>query len=145
MSNKPFNETARNLKLDEAAEENDDYILCGELQNDEGEWVSAEIDLNQVFGASQSSGQVEWGGKDFSKSADCVEFSVNPIPVPTSEDDIHGQLQERPMLSVTIQPDWGNEQVEACVDLSDGIVNNNGQFEFRLDRVPQDQRIVKAY
>ena len=88
---------------------------------------------------------VEWGGKDFSKSADCVEFSVNPIPVPTSEDDIHGQLQERPMLSVTIQPDWSEEQVEACAGLSDGIVSNNGQFEFRLDRIPQDQRIMKAY
>ncbi|KAE8308363.1 hypothetical protein BDV41DRAFT_551953 [Aspergillus transmontanensis] len=144
MSNKPFNETARNLKLDEAAEENDDCILCGELQNDEGEWVSAEIDLNQVFGASQSSVQVEWGGKDFSKSADCVGFSVDPIPVPTAEDDVHGQLQERPMLSVIIQPDWSYQQVEACVDLSDGIVNNNGQFEFRLDRIPQDQRIVEA-
>ncbi|KAE8346859.1 hypothetical protein BDV24DRAFT_157864 [Aspergillus arachidicola] len=124
MSNKPFHETARNLKLDEAAEENDDYILCGELQNDEA--------------------QVEWDGKGFSKLADCVEFSVNPIPVPTAEDDVHGQLQERLILCVTIRPDWSGEQVEACVDLSDGIVNNNGQFEFRLDRIPQDQRIVKA-
>ncbi|KAF7628137.1 hypothetical protein AFLA_003501 [Aspergillus flavus NRRL3357] len=50
MSNKPFNETARDLKLDEAAEENDDYILCGELQNDEGEWVAAEINLMKSLG-----------------------------------------------------------------------------------------------
>ncbi|RAQ49455.1 hypothetical protein AFGD_002347 [Aspergillus flavus] len=146
MSNKPFNETARDLKLDEAAEENDDYILCGELQNDEGEWVAAEINLMKSLGClNRLVPHVEWGGKDFSKSADCVEFSVNPIPVPTSEDDIHGQLQERPMLSVTIQPDWSEEQVEACAGLSDGIVSNNGQFEFRLDRIPQDQRIMKAY
>ncbi|KAB8273563.1 hypothetical protein BDV30DRAFT_210456 [Aspergillus minisclerotigenes] len=145
MSNKPFNETARNLKLDEVAEENDDYILCGELQNDEGEWVAAEINLNEIFGLSQSSAHVEWGGEDFSKSADCVEFSVNPIPVATAEDDVHGELQERPMLYVTIPVDWNDGQVEVCVDLSDGIVNNNGQFELRLDRIPQDQRIVKAY
>ncbi|BAE55723.1 unnamed protein product [Aspergillus oryzae RIB40] len=85
MSNKPFNETARDLKLDEAAEENDDYILCGELQNDEGEWVAAEINLMKSLGC------------------------------------LNRLLQERPMLSVTIQPDWSEEQVEACAGLSDGI------------------------
>ncbi|EIT74131.1 hypothetical protein AO1008_00680 [Aspergillus oryzae 100-8] len=78
MSNKPFNETARDLKLDEAAEENDDYILCGELQNDEGEWVAAEINLMKSLGC------------------------------------LNRLLQERPMLS-------SEEQVEACVGLSDGI------------------------
>ncbi|KAE8141024.1 hypothetical protein BDV38DRAFT_279480 [Aspergillus pseudotamarii] len=143
MSNKPFNETARNLQLDETAEENDRYILCGELQDDEGEWVPAEIDLDQVFGASDAPAQVEWGGRDFAKLADCVVFDVNPIPVQTTEEERYDQIQERPMLYVTISDEWRG-QVDACVDLSDGIVNNNGQFELRLDQIPHDQRIVRG-
>ena len=52
-----FHLTARNLALDttdEDGEECNKAILRGELQNDDGEWVEAEIDLDQVLGASDS-------------------------------------------------------------------------------------------
>lgn len=50
----------------------------------------------------------------------------------------------RPMLSVYITPLQGEGQFEAIADLSDGLVNNNGDFEFRLDLVPEEERIVIA-
>ncbi|KAE8406743.1 hypothetical protein BDV37DRAFT_242463 [Aspergillus pseudonomiae] len=51
MSDRPFNETARHLQLDEFVNEDDPCILRGELKNDDGEWIPAEINLNEVFSA----------------------------------------------------------------------------------------------
>ncbi|KNG84321.1 hypothetical protein ANOM_008318, partial [Aspergillus nomiae NRRL 13137] len=134
MSDRPFNETARNLQLDEFVNEDDPCILRGELQNDDGEWIPAEINLNEVFSAYDSSARLEWGGKDFSLIAVQVILNLRVIP-------IDGKLEERPMLDVILEDEQQGE-VEACVDLSEGIINNNGQFEYQLDRV--SEREVRA-
>ncbi|KAL3483526.1 Cyanovirin-N [Aspergillus germanicus] len=104
-----FLNSARNVSLQ------DGRRLVAELQNQNGEYVHAEMYLDDVLGNSQ--GRFEWGGENFSGSARDIELGF--------EGD--GTL---PVLSAWLF-DEDDSPRPAMVYLSERIFNQNGAFVFR--------------
>lgn len=93
----------------------DNHILKAQLRNEDDELVESTIDLNEYLG--NNGGVFEWDGENFSESAEDVEFSI--------EGD-----GEVPVLRALL----GNgeeETVEADINLSERIVNENGEFVYQ--------------
>ncbi|KAA8893582.1 Cyanovirin-N [Sphaerosporella brunnea] len=92
----------------------DNHILVGQLKNEEGNLQESSIDLDQVLG--NEDGHFEWGGVDFSTSAQNVRYSIEgggAVPV------LRAELQ-------TADQNWR----PADVNLAERIENINGRFEF---------------
>ncbi|KAL4882057.1 Cyanovirin-N [Aspergillus karnatakaensis] len=103
-----FHLSAQNIRVE------DDHILHAELQNEDGDWVEAELDLNHVLG--NNDGRFEWHGGDFSGSADDISFELE------GDDNV-------PILRAQLTNGDG-DQVDADVNLAERIGNNNGSFHF---------------
>ncbi|KAM5344303.1 hypothetical protein ACJ41O_012840 [Fusarium nematophilum] len=112
-----FHETAQDITLE------DGHILKAQLQNEDGEYVDAEIDLNSFIG--NSDGSFEWGGEsralilpihDFADSAEDISF------------DLEGD-DSTPILRATLGNLEG-EGVESDINLSEHIQNENGEFQY---------------
>ncbi|KAL2196677.1 CVNH domain-containing protein [Corynascus similis CBS 632.67] len=92
----------------------DNHILKAFLADANGEYVEAEYDLGQVIG--NNNGQFEWGGVNFSDSAEEVTFSLE------GDDSV-------PVLRATLLDVEGN-RVMADINLAERISNENGEFVF---------------
>ncbi|KAM5363915.1 hypothetical protein ACJZ2D_011767 [Fusarium nematophilum] len=103
-----FHETAQDITLE------DGHILKAQLQNEDGEYVDAEIDLNSFIG--NSDGSFEWGGENFADSAEDISF------------DLEGD-DSTPILRATLGNLEG-EGVESDINLSEHIQNENGEFQY---------------
>ncbi|KAE8152430.1 Cyanovirin-N [Aspergillus avenaceus] len=93
----------------------DNHLLVAKLRNEDGDLVDAEIDLNQHLG--NNDGSFEWDGTDFSETADDVSFEI--------EGD-----GEVPVLRAKLKNGEG-EDVDADVNLSERIINDNGSFSYQ--------------
>ncbi|EYE93683.1 CVNH domain-containing protein [Aspergillus ruber CBS 135680] len=92
----------------------DNHILKAQLRNEDDELVESTIDLNEHLG---NNGAFEWDGENFSESAENVEFSI--------EGD-----GEVPVLRALLGT-GDDEPAEADINLSEHIVNENGQFVYQ--------------
>ncbi|KAJ4288886.1 hypothetical protein N0V88_007219 [Collariella sp. IMI 366227] len=104
-----FHASAQDIRLD------DGHMLRARLYNVNGEEVDAEVDLNQFIG--NNDGNFEWGGENFSGSAEDINFSLE------GDDNV-------PILRAGLMNMEG-ELVYRDINLSERIGNNDGQFEFR--------------
>ncbi|KAL2825452.1 Cyanovirin-N [Aspergillus cavernicola] len=103
-----FHESAQNIRIEDGSR------LVADLQNEDGDFVHSEIDLNEVLG--NNDGHFEWDGEGFSGSAEGTHF------------DIEGDSNVPILRSVLTNCE--GEPVEANVNLSERIVNDNGSFQF---------------
>ncbi|KAL1835988.1 hypothetical protein VTJ49DRAFT_5736 [Mycothermus thermophilus] len=103
-----FHASASDIRVD------DDHILRATLINADGEEVEAELDLNTVIG--NNDGSFEWGGENFSESAEDISFSIE------GADSV-------PILRANLRNIEG-ELIGADINLSERIGNNNGEFVF---------------
>ncbi|ORX88909.1 Cyanovirin-N [Clohesyomyces aquaticus] len=101
-----FHTTAENIRVD------DNRFLRARLTNGDGEWVDAEIDLNNCLG--NSNGQFVWGGSGFADSCESVSFNLE------GGDNV-------PILRARLIDGDGNA-VDADVNLAERIENQGGQF-----------------
>ncbi|KAK0672151.1 Cyanovirin-N [Cercophora samala] len=104
-----FHLSAQNIRVD------DGHILRAELQNGDGEWVEAELDLNTVLG--NNDGIFEWGAGDFNASAQGVTFDL--------EGDEGVPVLRAGLTNMNGDVNWHD------VNLAERITNNNGQFELQ--------------
>ncbi|EAQ87096.1 hypothetical protein CHGG_03715 [Chaetomium globosum CBS 148.51] len=103
-----FAQSAQDTRVD------DGHILRARLQKADGEWVDAEINLNDFIG--NNDGCFEWGGVNFSESAQDIHFSVEGTDA-------------APVLRAILLNMEG-EGVERDINLGERIGNNDGSFEF---------------
>ncbi|KAL3451525.1 Cyanovirin-N [Aspergillus insuetus] len=103
-----FHESAQNIRVD------DGHRLVAELQNEDGDWVHAELNLDEILG--NDNGQFQWGGENFSHTAEGTFF------------DIEGGASV-PILRAGLKNEEGDWN-EADVNLSERIGNDNGSFVF---------------
>ncbi|KAL2131518.1 hypothetical protein VTI74DRAFT_4939 [Chaetomium olivicolor] len=103
-----FHASAQDIRVD------DGHILRARLSNANGEGVDAEIDLNQFIG--NNDGNFEWGGENFSHSAENITFSLE------GGDSV-------PVLRAGLRNVEG-EVVYRDINLAERIGNNDGRFEF---------------
>ncbi|KAK6956651.1 hypothetical protein Daesc_001930 [Daldinia eschscholtzii] len=92
----------------------DNHILRARLRTEDGGEVDSEIDLNQFIG--NNNGRFEWGGVNFSETAQNVSFSIEggaSVPV------LRAELQN-------LDGEW----VGADINLGERISNDNGRFQF---------------
>ncbi|KEZ40111.1 hypothetical protein SAPIO_CDS9133 [Scedosporium apiospermum] len=102
-----FHQSAEDITLDGST-------LRARLRNVDGEWVDAELNLDEVLG--NNNGFFEWGGGGFSGSSENISFSIE------GDDSV-------PVLRATLKNADG-EDVHADVNLAERIHNNNGAFYF---------------
>ncbi|RDI76299.1 hypothetical protein Vi05172_g13718 [Venturia inaequalis] len=100
--------SAENVRVD------DGHILRASLRNGNGEFVDAEIDLDQFVG--NENGNFSWGGQSFSGSCQNCSFSVEGGAAV-------------PVLRAELRDQDGNFQPRD-INLAERIGNNNGQFVF---------------
>ncbi|CAI7678511.1 hypothetical protein N7533_003867 [Penicillium manginii] len=93
----------------------DGHILKAVLHDSDGEEQESELDLNAYIG--NNDGSFDWGGENFHDSAEDVELH-------REGDD------ELPILRALLGNVEG-EQVEANVNLSERIGNDNGTLIFQ--------------
>ncbi|PNY23701.1 Cyanovirin-N [Tolypocladium capitatum] len=105
-----FHLSAEDIRVD------DNHILRARLQNGNGDWQDAEFDLDQVLG--NQDGMIHWDGRDFSRSAHDVTFSIEG----------GGQV---PVLRVFLRSNNGNE-FSRDVNLAERIRNDNGNFTYGM-------------
>ncbi|KXX75652.1 Cyanovirin-N [Madurella mycetomatis] len=103
-----FHASASNIRVD------DGHILRARLQKADGELVDAELDLNGCIG--NSDGNFEWGGVNFSHSAEDISFEME------GDDNV-------PVLRASLKPLEG-DPIPRDINLSERIGNNDGSFEF---------------
>lgn len=122
-----FHASAQDIRVD------DGHILRARLRNTNGEEVDAEIDLNQFIGnndgkntfklligntsSNTGKGSFEWGGENFSHSAEDISFSLE------GDDSV-------PVLRAGLKNMEG-EVVYRDINLGERIENVDGNFEFR--------------
>ncbi|KAL4931695.1 CVNH domain-containing protein [Aspergillus undulatus] len=104
-----FHESAQNIRVEDGSR------LVAELRNEGGEFVHAEIDLNQVLG--NNDGQFEWAGTGFTDSTEPDSTTFN----------IEGEANV-PVLRATLK-NCAGESVDANVNLAEKIGNENGEFQ----------------
>ncbi|TQV90940.1 Cyanovirin-N [Cordyceps javanica] len=102
-----FHTSSSNIRVD------DGHILRASVRNGNGEDVESELDLNTCLG--NSNGRFEWGGRDFSGSAENITFSVE------------GDAQV-PILRARLR--GGDDSSDADVNLAERIGNDNGSLSF---------------
>ncbi|KAM3438579.1 hypothetical protein MY4824_003118 [Beauveria thailandica] len=102
-----FHTSSSNIRVD------DGHILRATLRNDNGEDVDSELDLNSCL--SNSNGRFEWGGAEFSQSAENISFTLE------------GDAQV-PVLRARLR--GSDETYDADVNLAERIANNNGSLSF---------------
>ncbi|XWX00381.1 hypothetical protein V2A60_008401 [Cordyceps javanica] len=102
-----FNTSSSNIRVD------DGHILRASVRNGNGEDVESELDLNTCLG--NNNGRFEWGGRDFSGSAENITFSVE------------GDAQV-PILRARLR--GGDDSSDADVNLAERIGNDNGSLSF---------------
>ncbi|KAJ5380167.1 uncharacterized protein N7496_002595 [Penicillium cataractarum] len=87
--------------------------------------------------------QVEWGGANIASALsdgnEDISFEVRVIAA-WNEEKQDDDIEERPILTI----DLTESALEAVIDLSEGIFNNDGQFEVRLDRAPKFTQFQSA-
>ncbi|KAL5335990.1 Cyanovirin-N, partial [Aspergillus crustosus] len=103
-----FHASAQNIRVD------DGHRLIAELQNEEGDWVEDELDLNDILG--NNDGRFEWHGGDFSGSAEDISFDLE------GDDGV-------PILRARLT-NSDSDEVDADINLAERIGNNNGSFHF---------------
>ncbi|KAJ0416325.1 Cyanovirin-N [Aspergillus carlsbadensis] len=103
-----FHVSAQNISVE------DGHRLVAELQNEDGDYVHAELNLDDVLG--NDDGSFQWGGGGFSHSAEDTSFDLE------GDDDV-------PILRASLRNADGDE-VSADVNLSERIGNDNGSFVF---------------
>ncbi|EGD90629.1 hypothetical protein H112_02093 [Trichophyton rubrum D6] len=104
-----FHETAREVRIE------DDYVLVAELRNDNGDYVTARLNLNEVLG--NFNGSFSWGERDFSNSASNIWLQFD-------------EATNLPILRATLTTSNG-EEVARDVNLAERITNKNGCFELQ--------------
>ncbi|KAI9931479.1 hypothetical protein ASPWEDRAFT_37718 [Aspergillus wentii DTO 134E9] len=104
-----FHLTAEDIEI------RDNHILVARLQNEEGEFVDADIDLDEHIGNDE--GSFVWDGGSFSESAEDVEFAI--------EGD-----GEVPVLRGKLSNSEG-EMSDSDLNLSERIINVNGEFIYQ--------------
>ncbi|KAK2877789.1 hypothetical protein FQN49_001187 [Arthroderma sp. PD_2] len=104
-----FAQSARNIRIE------DNRVLIAELQNENGDFVDAQVDLDEFLGNDE--GCFQWEGCGFSQSAVDVWLEIN-------------QDTGLPILRAKLGTSDG-DQYDADVNLSERISNNNGSFEFQ--------------
>ncbi|SPQ24158.1 ce873441-0667-47a3-bfba-aa72120037ea [Thermothielavioides terrestris] len=103
-----FHTSAQDIRVDGG------HMLRARLRKVNGEEVDAEIDLNAFIG--NNDGSFEWGGENFSKSAESISFAVEggaSVPV------LRANLRNR-----------NGESVPANINLAERIENKDGAFVF---------------
>ncbi|GJC88971.1 cyanovirin-N [Colletotrichum liriopes] len=103
-----FHASAENIRVD------DGHILRADLHNGDGDAVGAELDLNDVLG--NDNGSFQWDGSGFANSAEDIHFSLE------GDDNV-------PILRARLFNVEG-EAIDADVNLSERIGNNDGNFTF---------------
>ncbi|KAF4978069.1 hypothetical protein FZEAL_5495 [Fusarium zealandicum] len=103
-----FHESAQDITV------KDGHILKAQLENGDGEFVDAELDLNTCLG--NNDGSFQWGGENFADSAQDISF------------DLEGD-DSAPILRATLGNVEG-ESAECDVNLSECITNEGGEFQF---------------
>ncbi|KAL4784582.1 Cyanovirin-N [Aspergillus varians] len=103
-----FHESAQNIRIE------DGHRLFADLRNEDGDFVEAEFDLNQILG--NNDGHFEWDANDFSSSAEDIELHIE------GDDNV-------PVLRAVLGNSEG-ETVEANVNLAERLGNDNGSFQF---------------
>ncbi|GJN73958.1 hypothetical protein PLIIFM63780_008029 [Purpureocillium lilacinum] len=104
-----FRQSASNIRVD------DGHILRASIQNGNGDWVDAEIDLDGFIG--NSNGRFEWGGENFSHSAEDIRFSME------------GANGDIPVLRARLSDVDGNLH-DADINLDERIGNEDGNLSF---------------
>ncbi|TGZ82086.1 Cyanovirin-N [Ascodesmis nigricans] len=89
-------------------------ILKAQLRNMGGELVDAEINLDEFIG--NNDGNFEWGGENFSQSAENISFSIEG----------GGEV---PVLRADLRDCEGNYH-HRDINLSERVENIDGRFEF---------------
>ncbi len=121
-----FHVSAQNIRVD------DGHILRARLSNSGGDQVDAEIDLNQLIGNNNGmlampsllgetithhqKGSFEWGGENFSHSAEDITFAV--------------EGGGAPILRAGLRNLDGNLEYRD-INLAERVGNNDGSFYFR--------------
>ncbi|KAI5458331.1 Cyanovirin-N [Mariannaea sp. PMI_226] len=104
-----FQHTAQNIYLQ------DGHILRARLEDFGGNWVDAEIDLNNYIGNNY--GSFEWGGAGFANSAESISLSLE------GQDSV-------PILRANLKDGHGNA-IPRDINLAERIGNIDGHFKFR--------------
>ncbi|KAK4175817.1 Cyanovirin-N [Triangularia setosa] len=104
-----FHLSAQDIRVD------DGHILRARLDNGEGDWVDAELDLNTVLG--NNDGIFEWEGGNFSDSAEGITFSI--------EGDEGVPILRAGLTNMNGDVNWHD------VNLAERITNNGGQLEIQ--------------
>ncbi|TKW54245.1 Cyanovirin-N -like protein [Colletotrichum tanaceti] len=112
-----FHASAEDVRVD------DGHILRARLFNSGGEAVDAELNLNDVLG--NSNGSFEWGGGGFADSAEDIHFELE------GDDNV-------PILRARLFNVEG-EAIDADVNLSERIGNNDGNFTFNCWSPPSSR------
>ncbi|KAK3311055.1 Cyanovirin-N [Chaetomium strumarium] len=103
-----FHASAEDIRLD------DGHMLRARLRNENGDLVDAELDLNHYIG--NDNGCFEWGGVNFSESAEGITFAIeggDSVPVLRAGlKDLDGNVQWRDL------------------NLGERIGNIDGNFQF---------------
>ncbi|KAG7284611.1 hypothetical protein NEMBOFW57_009216 [Staphylotrichum longicolle] len=107
-----FHSSAQDIRVD------DGHILRARLRNGNGDEVDAEVDLNQFIG--NSDGSFEWGGVNFSESAEEISFAIEGDGVP--------------ILRAGLRNVEG-ELVYRDINLAERIGNNDGNFQFDQEAI----------
>ncbi|TLD30522.1 hypothetical protein PspLS_02440 [Pyricularia sp. CBS 133598] len=88
--------------------------LCAMLRNADGEMCDCTCDLNDYIGNNE--GRFEWGGSNFSESAEDISFNME------------GDFQ--PILRARLRDSNGDVH-DADINLAERIGNNDGSFHWR--------------
>ena len=120
-----FHVSAQDIRVD------DGHILRARLSNSRGDEVDAEIDLNQLIGNNNGmlampsflgetithhqKGSFEWGGENFSHSAEDITFAV--------------EGGGAPILRAGLRNLDGNLEYRD-INLAERVGNNDGSFYF---------------
>ncbi|CAG8949288.1 hypothetical protein HYFRA_00004913 [Hymenoscyphus fraxineus] len=103
-----FHSTAQDIRVD------DNHILRARLQNNNGDWVDAEMDLNTCL--ANNNGHFEWTGQGFSNSIQSMSFSI--------EGGANVPILRAQLLNVE------GQCCGADVNLAERIANEDGRFVF---------------
>ncbi|OGM45669.1 cyanovirin-N [Aspergillus bombycis] len=104
-----FQSSARNIRVEGK------NALVAELRCENGEWREARVNLDEHLG--NDNGHFQWGGRNFSGSAEDVHFSIE------GGDNV-------PVLRANLRDQSGNMQWRD-VNLGERVSNDNGYFKFQ--------------
>ncbi|KAI6358023.1 hypothetical protein MCOR25_007443 [Pyricularia grisea] len=102
-----FHHSAENIRVEGTT-------LCAMLRNGDGEMCDASCDLNDYIGNNE--GRFEWGGSNFSGSAEDIRF------------EMEGDGQ--PILRARLR-DSNGDLHDADINLTERFGNNNGNFHWQ--------------